>query len=337
MQSQSRILSGIVGPAVLLLAIFAGIPDVQSQQSAVKHAKPGTAAAVPPSSDNADSAAIQDQLIKLLRLSPTLTTVVARDPSLLSDKEYVARNNPELAKFLVAHPEVVRNPDFYLFSHLPRGNGHRDEVLLRSIWPDLVSSPQQIYAQGSPQAPQPEPEDPGWIMERISGPFFSCLFGLSLLGSFLWLLRMFLENRRWNRIFRLQTEVHSKLIDRFGNNQELLTYMGTEAGKRFLEATPIPMDFNHGQQRMPSGIARVLTPLQIGVVLTLLGIGLLMLRHAVRELSTPLLVFGVVVMMPGLGFILSAGITWYLAGRLELMQERAGGSRAEGPEASERQ
>jgi hypothetical protein len=320
MRKQSRLISGVIGPAVLLLVMFAGVSQVQSQQSAVKHAKPGTAAAVPPTSDDADSAAIQDQLIKLLRLSPTLTAVVARDPSLLSDKDYVARSNPELAQFLVAHPEVVRNPDFYLFSHLPHGNGRRGEELERSIWPDLVPAPQ---------------ENSG--LSDIAGPMAACLFGLGLLGSFLWLLRMFLENRRWNRIFRLQTEVHNKLIDRFGNNQELLTYMGTEAGKRFLEAAPIPMDFNHGQQRMPSGIARVLTPLQIGVVLTLLGVGLLMLRHVDRSLAVPMLVFGMVVMMPGLGFILSAGIAWYLAGRLELMQERAGGSRAEGPEASERQ
>jgi hypothetical protein len=320
MQRQNRILSGIVGPAVVLLAIFAGVSQVQSQQSAVKHERPDAAAAVRPTSDDADSAAIQDQLIKLLRLSPTLTAVVARDPSLLSDKDYVARSNPELAQFLVAHPEVVRNPDFYLFSHLPHGNGRRSEELERSIWPDLVPDPQQNSA-----------------LSEMVGPMAAWLFGLSLLGSFLWLLHMFLENRRWNRIFRLQTEVHSKLIDRFGNNQELLTYMGTEAGKRFLEAAPIPMDFNHGQERMPNAVARVLTPLQIGVVVTLLGIGLLMLRHVDSSLAIPLLVFGIVVLMPGLGFIISAGIAWYLAGRLDLMPESAGRRRVEGPGPGERQ
>ena len=323
MQKQSRIISGIVGPAVLLLAIFAGVPDVQSQQSAPAHPRQPRvepAAATPPASSDADSSATQDQLIKLLRLSPTLTTVVARDPSLLSDQEYVARSNPELAKFLGSHPEVVRNPGFYLFSHLNRGRGRPDEELERSIWPDLVPAPPQDSA-----------------VRDMIGPFFACLFGLCLLGSFLWLLHMFLENRLWSRIFRLQTEVHSKLIDRFGNNQELLAYMGTEAGKRFLEAAPIPVDFNHDQQRVPNAVARVLTPLQIGVVLTLLGVGLLMLRYSVSDLATPLLVFGIVVLMPGLGFIISAGITWYLAGRLGLMPESSAGSRTENPDASERQ
>ena len=335
MQIQKRMIPGVVGPAVLLLAIFAAVPQAQSQQPTPARAKASSAAVVPAASSDADSGATQDQLIKLLRLSPTLTTVVARDPTLLADKDYVARNNPELAKYLGAHPEVVRNPDFYLFSHLPRGNGHRDEVLVRSVWPDLVSAPQQIFVPGSPQAP--EQVQDSTVRELMNGPFFAWLCFLSLMGFFLWILRMFLENRRWNRIFRLQTEVHSKLIDRFGNNQELLTYMGTEAGKRFLEAAPIPMDFKVDRQPMPNAVARVLTPLQIGVVLTLLGVGLLTLRHGMSELATPLLFFGMVVLMPGLGFILSAGITWYLAGRLELLPESAGGSRKAEQDASERQ
>jgi hypothetical protein len=67
----------------------------------------------------------------------------------------------------------------------------------------------------------------------------------------------------------------------------------------------------------------VLVPLQIGVVLTLLGIGLLALRHSLPEVASPLLVFGMVVLMPGIGFIISAGITWLLASRLGLMPHGA--------------
>jgi len=162
--------------AVLLLAIFACVPQVQAQQSAPGRVKISNAPVATAIGD-ADSGAIQDQLIKLLRLSPTLTTVVARDPTLLADKDYVARNNPELAKFLVAHPEVVRNPDFYLFSHLPRGNGRRDEVLTRSIWPDLVPAPQQVAVPESPQAQQ-------WAADRaledMMGPLAACLGFLAM-------------------------------------------------------------------------------------------------------------------------------------------------------------
>jgi hypothetical protein len=141
---------------------------------------------------------------------------------------------------------------------------------------------------------------------------------LIFLGALIWLIRILLENRRWGRIFTMQTNVHGKLIDRFGNNEELLSYMNTEAGRRFLEAAPIPIGFEP-DRRVPAALSRVLVPLQIGVVLTLLGIGLLVLRHSLPEISSALLVFGIVVLMPGVGFIISAGITWLLAARLGLM------------------
>jgi hypothetical protein len=39
-----------------------------------------------------------------------------------------------------------------------------------------------------------------------------------------------------------------------------------------------------------------------------------------------MLVFGIVVLMPGLGFIISAGITWILAARLGLIPEKPAAS-----------
>jgi hypothetical protein len=247
-----------------------------------------------------DVADIQEQLYALLRVSPTLTEVVSRDPSLLANQEYVNRNNPELERFIQVHPEIARNPEFYLFANLPSGGGRRNEKLIRRTW-NGDSHDQQ--------------EQPSFLFLRMVGPFFILL---TLLGTMLWLIRILLENRRWGRIFKMQTEVHGRLIEKLGNNEELVSYMNTEAGKRFLEAAPIPIDFER-DRRIPAALSRVLVPLQIGVVLTLLGTGLLALRHSLPEISSPLLVFGTVVLMPGIGLILSAGITWLLAARLGLM------------------
>jgi len=252
--------------------------------------------------DEKDIAALQDQLLQLLRLSPTLAQVVARDPSLLSDTDYVNRNNPELGRFLQAHGEIANNPDFYLFNNLHGENEPPSETLERKLWPAMSN-------QRSSEALR------DLISDGIAFLVFVCI-----LSALLWLTHVLLENRRWNRIFKLQTDVHGKLIDRFGTSQEVLTYMGTEAGKRFLEATPIAVGFER-QQPVPSPVARVLTPLQIGVVLTLLGVGLIFLRHSVPEADAPLLVIGTVVLMPGLGFIISAGITWALARHLGLMPD----------------
>jgi hypothetical protein len=249
-----------------------------------------------------DAGRLQDQLLQILRTSPTLTTVVARDPSLLSDQAYVERNNPELAKFLEAHPDIARNPSYYLFSRLGPDHGDRPGTLERRIWPDMEGGGRR--------------ED-NWASE-FSNDYGPGILFLFILGALLWLIRLFLENRRWTRVLRLQTEMHTKLIDRFSSTQELLSYVGTDAGRHFLEASPIALDAR-ATQPMPNAVARILTPLQLGVVLTLLGIGLLMLRHSLPEAAPPLLVFGTVALMPGLGFILSAGISWFLAGRLGLM------------------
>jgi hypothetical protein len=94
--------------------------------------------------------------------------------------------------------------------------------------------------------------------------------------------------------------------------------MQTEAGKRFLEAAPIPLSIDTGQH-VPNAVARVLTPIQIGTVLILLGVGFLLLRGAGPDFEIPMRVLGVLILMPGIGFILSAGITWALAARLGLM------------------
>jgi hypothetical protein len=249
-----------------------------------------------------DLEATQKELIRLLKLSPTLTTVVAHDPTLLSNQDYVSRNNPQLAEFLTAHPEVARNPEFYLFTHVHEDDGSPDQALERAVWPELA------------------PRRDSWSASDVLQPIAILLAFACFLGALIWLIRQFLENRRWGRIFKLQSEVHGRLIDKFSSNQELAGYMETEAGKRFLEAAPIPVGFEQ-DQRMPNAIARVLTPLQIGIVLVLLGIGFFMLRNVRTEMHEAMLVLGTIALMPGLGFIISAGITWVLAGRLGLIPE----------------
>jgi len=46
-----------------------------------------------------------------------------------------------------------------------------------------------------------------------------------------------------------------------------------------------------------------------------------LLRHVHADMEIPMLVLGTVFLMPGLGFIISAGVTWLLAGRLGLMPQ----------------
>jgi hypothetical protein len=303
------LLRSLVAPALLGAALAsAQTPPAPARAARAAAVAQAPVAAVPVS--DRDLEATQKELIRLLKLSPTLTTVVAHDPSLLANQDYVSRNNPQLAEFLVSHPEVARNPDFYLFTHVHPDDGGPDQALERAVWPELV-----------------QPQRDSWSASDVIDPIAALLAYACFLAALVWLVRQFLENRRWGRIFKLQSEVHGRLIDKFGSNQELSGYMQTEAGKRFLEAAPIPVGLEP-DQRMPNAIARVLTPLQIGIVLVLLGVGFFLLRHVRTEMYDPMLVLGTVMLMPGLGFIISAGITWVLAARLGLIPESpAAGSR----------
>jgi hypothetical protein len=260
------------------------------------------AASAPSEQDVADT---QVQFLKLLRLSPVLTTVVARDPSLLADQAYVARNNPELAQFMASHPDIAKNPEFYLFSRLDQRGGNREQALERAVWPDLV--------QSAPYQMSPTAE----VMDKL----IPIIVLPTLFLAVAWLIRLFVDSRRWTRTFKQQSEVHARLIDKLGTSQDLAAYMETEAGKRFLMAAPVPLG-SEPVQRMPNAVARVLTPMQIGAVMTLLGIGLYFLRHAGPDMETPMTVLGTLALMPGIGFILSAAATWVLAHRLGLMPDK---------------
>lgn len=305
---RAYVLGFAVAPVIFLAAQSAiparaqAAPGTQSAAQAHRQTQQQAPAAPVPMSDQ-DLAATQGQLLQLLRTSPTLTTVVAHDPSLLSDQDYVNRNNPQLGQFLLQHPDVARNPEYYLFTHLEHGRGRRDQVLERAVWPDLV-----------PQDRQPPMGFPHELVPIVIVPTFFIAMA--------WIIKLIVESLRWNRAFRQQSEIHSRLIDKFGTGQDLAAYMETEAGKRFLAGAPIGFgpDIDH---RMPNAVARVLTPLQVGVVMVLLGIGFLLLRNAGPDTNTPMLVLGTIVLMPGIGFILSAGITWILARRLGLIPPKS--------------
>jgi hypothetical protein len=295
---QQWALSFLAVPALLLatqpIAVAAQAAPPKPPQPAVN--------AAPESQDELE--ATQEQLLKLLRTSPTLTTVIAHDPSLLSNMDYVNKNNPQLGQFLVQHPDIARNPEYYLFTNLDLRGGRRYQALERAVWPDM--------------GPPPQNSGPERVIEPIAAlGAFACF-----LGTLAWLIRQLLENRRWSRIFKLQSDVHARLIEKFGTTQELAAYMETEAGRRFLEAAPIPIGIEN-DQRMPNAVARVLTPLQIGVVLVLLGVGFFLLRNIHADIHIPMLILGTIALMPGIGFILSAGITWLLAGRLGLIPDGA--------------
>lgn len=119
------------------------------------------------------------------------------------------------------------------------------------------------------------------------------------------------SNRRKQQVQSLQAEMQAKLLDRLSNNQELAEFLKTDAGRRLLEP-PI-----EGQS---SPFRRILTSIQAGLVSSLLGTGLLIIRHKMEDAARDeTLVFGTIALTVGLGFLFSAIASFALSKAWGLM------------------
>ena len=76
---------------------------------------------------------------------------------------------------------------------------------------------------------------------------------LVVTGVLTWLVRTLIEYRRWLRLSRIQTEVHTKLLDRLTSNEDLLAYIQSPSGRKFLESAPIPVDSGRVRSARPWG------------------------------------------------------------------------------------
>ena len=116
------------------------------------------------------------------------------------------------------------------------------------------------------------------------------------------------------RTVRLVAELHAKFLERFATSQELLAYMQTEEGKRFLESTTV-------EQSNPIG--RILGAVQAGVILTLVGLALMLLRGRISGGEDAFLGFGAVILALGVGFLISAGASYAISKSVGLLRTGA--------------
>ena len=130
-----------------------------------------------------------------------------------------------------------------------------------------------------------------------------------LIGFVIWTI--FSTIRRY-KTTKLQAELQTKLLEKFGSGQELLAYVQSDAGKRFLESLTV-------EQRTPYG--RILGAAQASIVLVLLAIALLFLRGRVSGAEEGFLAFGTIILSLGLGFGLSAALSYYLSKSFGLLTE----------------
>lgn len=274
--------------AVFIAASFfwtAGSTALLAQERPAVEA-PQSPANVPLFQNPPDAHETREQLQRLLRQHPpAVGEVLQRDPSLLGRPEYLAPY-PALVAFLAQHPEVARNPSFFLgsFNYHVRNPNDRAYEMFETL----------LAAIGG------------------AGAF------VAFISLLIWLVRAVIDHRRWLRLSRVQTEVHTKLMDRLTTNEDLLAYIQSPAGRRFLESAPIALDGEPRPTLAPLG--RILWSLQAGIVLVALGIGFWFVRRNVMaEVAEGFYVLGVIAMALGAGFAVSAIVSYFLSTRLGLV------------------
>jgi hypothetical protein len=244
---------------------------------------PAPAPASPADQDIATVDAERGALDRFLDSHPEIKSDVEGRPAAMSDQNYL-KEHSELQAFLDSHPPIKADPRAFLSPATWGFESRRSDF-------DMVMSYLVPFA------------------------VFVCV----LLGFF-WVLRTLLENRRWNRSFKVHEEVHGKLIEKFASGQDFSAYLQSDAGRRLLEWTPPALDsISHG---VPNAVGRILWSLQAGLVLLLVGFGLLLLRGQLSANDAPpLLVSGTLGVTLGAGFILSALVSYGLSKHLGLIGE----------------
>ncbi|HEX5041923.1 MAG TPA: hypothetical protein VFV75_03405 [Candidatus Polarisedimenticolaceae bacterium] len=234
----------------------------------------------------ADASSTREALMQILGRHPSeVGEVLARAPQLLANHTYMEAY-PELEAFIAQHPEVGANPAYYFVMY---GDNHDARTPTLRFWEDFLSGLAAMLV---------------------------CAFGALLL---VWLVKTVLEQRRWSQLQRVQAEVHQKVLDRLGSNEQLLAYIETPAGRRFLQSAPILVD---GPRPVSAPIGRVLWSMQVGLVLVAAGLGILIVSGQVPPMGgLPLRVVGVATLSIGIGFAVASLASFALSRRLGLLAQ----------------
>jgi hypothetical protein len=274
----------------VLLLTSASAAAAEPKQPA---ARPAEAAQAPVDEQSAREA--RDRLHQILdQYPPSVAQVLRLDPSLLTKPDYLAPY-PTLAAYLAQHPEVAHNPVFFLGG--PGGGPQYSDM--RSRVPSAV---ERVFIG----------------LEVMTGVIFA-------IGTLAWLIRSAIDYRRWLRAMKFQTDAHTKIVDRLASNEDLLAYMQSPAGQRFLTSSPIaPPPMDQLAQPVSAPFNRILWSVQAGVVLTTAGAGLWLAKSGVfDEAAQAMQVVAILIMALGIGFVLSALASYALSRQLGLLQSRA--------------
>lgn len=144
------------------------------------------------------------------------------------------------------------------------------------------------------------------------GPLVTMMVLPFLAGFIVWLV---LTNRRRSETVRAQTEMQTRLLEKFSSSQEMLQFLQSDAGKKFLQSATI-------EQTKPCG--RIIGGTTVGIVSATVGIAFLFVSKSPSDADAVLglsLVGGVLLAL-GIGFLLSSIAAYLLSKKWGLFNFR---------------
>jgi hypothetical protein len=156
----------------------------------------------------------------------------------------------------------------------------------------------------------------------MNGDTAAFLFVMAALGCIAW--TVWLGAKRRQAQGQAQTDLQHRLLDKFSSPQEIGDFLQTEGGRRFLQGLTLerPQTGNRHAGR------RILLALQIGTVVSLLGTATLSLGiiYPMNRPGQPhpAVIIGLLILAVGIGFLISAGISYRLSKAWGLFPESNG-------------
>lgn len=288
-----------VRPLLLSLVLAAGLPDPAIAQVRATQApvEAGRVIIIPGDLNQQKAEDIRKAFRETMnRYPPALGQVLKLDPTLMSNPAYLAPY-PVLVEFLKLHPEIQRYPSYFL-QYVESG---------------------YYYGYREPQDAEERRQEAVMRMwnNTLEG-FTIFLVFLTIVFALGWAVKYFVGHRRWIRTAKVQTEMHSRLLERFSSNDELLAYVQSPAGARFLQALPAVPEANGHTTTAP--LNRILWSVQAGLVLACGGIGLLFVkRHLMEDVAQMFFAMGTLGLSIGIGFALAALASYVISQRLGLL------------------